>query len=235
MPVAAVVGTVAGIAGAKKSRDAAKDAADDVEDANRLSATQLAAAGKAGRNDIRAGARDAEHAIKQASIGAGDRIYYDAENGKRDYDMYQSAVLNDSGLPTALGDAIANAGTGAVNSNVYDINPALREEINRQGKIAASSYEPTYRNTLLSRANTGVSAVNDFTGIKSREQKNLAKIAAGEGAQTASALIGQTSLLQQLGQGATEARALGNVASNNFKVDTVNNLASLAGQIRGVR
>lgn len=231
----AVAGVAVAAGTAIDSRNARQGAADDVEDANIQSANQLAAAGAAGERDIASGARSARQDIVRGGFAAAGRIDPYRRDGEQAYDQYKDAVLKDSGPGDTFTDHFKMAADGAVDRNIYDVNPVISSEILRQGGINASGFNDTYRDMLLSRANQGVAAINDFSGIASRINSNLARVSASEGGQIASSLIGQGPQLQEFANNGMEARMLGGIADSNFRSSLINTAAGAAGDYYGSR
>lgn len=293
----AVVGAAVAVGSAVDARNARKDAAKGVEDANIESADQLARAGNLGRDDINEMTRLANYSAAAAGMQGIEPIKQDYENGRYIYDQYADRVLNDRGMSeglqqaalkgqsvdaspadreaalreiskalegkspeeqaqikeylgalsqqhisqsnpktnilSALGENITSEAMGGVNSKIYGGSSFLDKEINRQGGIVASGFEPTFREMLLSQTKNGVSAIDDVASIRDRTHTNLGSLALSRGANSASSLVGQGPALQQLSQGASEARALGGIASSNFNSNMVSALASQAGNYWG--
>lgn len=309
MPAVAAVAAVAGIASAVDGRNARKDAAKGVEDANIESATQLAQAGLDGRNDINRLTDAAGWAVAASELKGKEAIQRDYNTGQNAFDQYRDRVLSDNDISSglrinplneitrtlegkspeeqaqikaylsadkqsklaeisralegkspeeqaeikaylsavneqnmsqkatdsrsALNENLSSSALGGVNNKIYDTGGAVGSELARQGGIIASGFEPTYRDMLLSQSQHGVSAIDDYAGLGSRGASNMANLELSRGVNSASSLIGQGPALQQLSQGASEARALGGVANRNFNSNMVSSLASQAGNYWG--
>tara|TARA_R110002153_G_scaffold191269_1_gene344222 strand:+ start:1335 stop:2045 length:711 start_codon:yes stop_codon:yes gene_type:complete len=213
---AAVVGATVAVGSAVDGRNARKDAAKDVEDANIQSATQLAEAGRLGAADVRTGGKAARVDVNRGANDALSIIDPYAARGNAYYDRYKDRALSNSNGGDALANSVRSASINGVNKNIYDTSRVVDREIKRQGGITASGIMPEYQSMILDQAKKGYQANSDRSRIENTRYGTLARIAAGEGAQIASALVGQGPALQQLGQGAEEARLMSDVASRNF-------------------
>lgn len=235
MPAVAAVAAVAGIAGAVDSRNARKDAADGVEEANIESATQLGEAGRLGRQDVQWGAGLAHQDIDKAAYVPAIHIENYTDDGLKAVELYKNHTLNDLDINSPLSRIIGDASMAGVNRNIYGNGAVNEQEIQRQAGITASGFNPTYRDMLASASDLGAASLDDLAGLRQRQHQNHARVSAGSAAQQASALIGQGPALQQLGESASQARAMGDVASRNFRSSLIDTAAGAAGDYFGGR
>ncbi len=228
------MGTVAGaVISIKAQRDAKKarqGAAREQRQAALESAQILADAGREAEADIiRQNALAAESAALAATEGA-QAIEPFADLTA--VEQLTDQIIGNLPISGPVADSIRQASISAVRSRPeFQMSGPVADEIERQGNLAVGAATPAFRSALTEAAQEGLAAAADVAGIRSRGFRRLGDIAGGQAAQRANVLIGQTPALQDLSASASEARVLGDVAGQQFRTQTAEQLAGLGGQL----
>ena len=227
---AAVVGAVVAVGSAASSSSARRGAARDASAARLESAELLEAAGRSADADILRSQAEALQTIALGAEEATESIQPFVEPGQEAFRQAQSQILSGAPLEGPLADSIRNASLAGVPSS-FDTSGPVGQELQRQADISVSAAQPAFTQNLSAAAQEGIAATGDVSAINRRGLERFADIAASSGAQRASALIGSTPQLAALSQGAQEARLLSDVAGQQFRTTTAEEIAQLAGRV----
>ena len=228
---AAVVGAVVAVGGAARNRNAQKDAANDLKNANIEGANQLAEAGRLAEADILLAQNRALDSLDVGASEASARILPFVQPGEEAFRMAQDQILSGGDNRGALAKSISSAAIQGANPNIFDLSGPVGNEVLRQGDIAASGAQPIFTQGLLGAANQGVSAAGDVAGINQRALARTADIIGSAGAGRASVLVGQAPQLAQLSSGAQQGRLLADVVGQKFNTTAAETLAQLGGRL----
>ncbi len=226
----AVVGTAIAIKGQRDTKKAQKKAAKKVSEASIQSAEQLREATRAGEIDILEAQRQAAQRVALGSVEAQARIQPFAAPGALAFQRGKQQVLAGGRIGGGIGEAVRRASLSGIDPRVFE-TAGLGGELARQARISESGITPAFNQELLAAGRGGIAAAGDIGGIRGRGFERLADIVGATGAQRASLLVGSGPQLQQLSQGANEARLLSDVASQRARTSQIQTLAGLAGQI----
>ena len=227
----AVVGTAVAVKGASDARKARKNAASEQKRAAFESAQQIEKAGDKAQADIlRQNALAAER-VALAAEEAQERIDPFVAPGVEAFNLAQGNLLQGGEASGPIADSIRNAATSFAQRVPGAQSGPVAQEIQRQGDIAVGTATPRINQNLLQGAQQGIAAVGDVSGIRQRGLQRLSDLAQATGAQRASVLVGQTPQLANLQQQQAEAGLLSNLASRQFRTNTAESLARLAGEV----
>jgi len=226
----AIAGTVISAASAIDSRNARKDAAKEITQANVENANLLASQGKLAEADILLAQNKALESVALGTEEAVGRISPFVEPGQEAFRQAQEQILSGADVGGPLAESISQASISGVNPAIFDTSGPVGNEILRQGQLSVSGATPLFTQNLLNAGRQGISATGDVAGIESRGFNRAGDIIGGSSAQRASSLIGQIPQLSRLAAGAQEGRLLGEIGEDRFNVAAVTELAKLAGR-----
>ena len=227
--VAAVVTTVATVKGARDQKKAQQAAADDQRSADIQSANLLAEAGRNAEADILRQKAKAEHASRMAEMEAIDPLQDFANIDA--YNQSVDQIMSNMPIGGAIAESIKKSSIDYIQSRPEFQSSFLRPETERQAELSVSAATPQFTESLVSAGQQGLAAATDIARIKQGGLNRLGDIAGGTASQRSSVLVGKTPELSNFSQSANESRLLSDVASQNFRANTVNQVAGLAGQL----
>ena len=232
----AVVGTAVAVKGQRDAKKAQQSAAAQQEQAAARSAQLIGEAGRAGERDILGGQRLAGQELVAGMEEAVAQIdpFTRAAAG---IDIAQQRILGQEQLGGPLAESIRQASLQGAQTPLFgELSDPVQREMARQANINVSAATPEVTAAQLTQGAQGLGAAGDIARIRQRAFESLSGLAEGSAAARASALIGQTTPLQQLAASQQEARVLGDVAGQRATAGTIEELAGLAGQLqqRGV-
>ena len=148
------------------------------------------------------------------------------------YDVARDMILSGDQLTGPMADAIRQAAIEGAQAPILETSgDPVQNEILRQAGLSVSGMTPAATQALMSQGAQGISALGDIISARQRGLEGLADLAMGSGASRATALIGQTPVLQELAAGGQEARLLGDVAGQQARTAGIETLSRLAGRI----
>jgi hypothetical protein len=223
-----IISAAIALIGIDETRKANEEAAQKQEQAARNNVQFLSEAGEQGQEII---AEEAKRALEAASGAPGaaiDPLRPFADVGLDAFLAAQDRIVSGASAG-GINESIVAASKGFQDG--LEVSSAVNRELNKQAGFTGERITPQVNEALLALGGRGLAAAGDISGIETRAGQREADILTRGAAGEASALIGQTPQISSEVRTAETARLLSDVAPRQQRVQSLEQLAALAGRM----